>query len=262
MSARAPAHQPPDHQLELVLRSPPPRRVRVTAVNWMGYGLVSALFFGMSAAMTAWVAPSILERNALQSRGVTTTAHVASVHHADGIATVDYEYVVDGRSYRLTSKTHGIVAKPGAKIDLVYLAEDPSRASFSVTLAEPFWETFAAGFLFAAACFFVTGVCVIASQWRDDRRQRRLLMHGLPVMGVILSVTRKTQATWKVSYFFALDGKTHEATTIAAGSFWANVQPSTPALVLYDPQNVNRSELYTAILGGLEIIEPTPHATT
>jgi hypothetical protein len=261
--ARNPQPQLIAAQWELVRRLPAPRRVRSRVGTRILYGLIIVLSVGVPGGIAGLIAKDYFELATLRSRGVATNGRL--VHLAtktigsrskSTVTTLDYEFEVEGRPYRFNMELPGVVRVPTGPAEVVYLPEDPRRATSRSFLSLPFLKTQSPTLMIVAAVIFVI---MVPAGWyltRSFRRHGRLLAHGVPAVATVDAVEKRGTAERKVGYAFQAGGVLRQGSVVVMGVEADKTEPGQRLAMLFDPADPNRTDLFFAAVASYLIVEP------
>jgi len=269
---RKPQPQLIEAQWELVRRLPTPRRVRSRVGTRILYGLVLTLFAFAPAAGAAYVANNYFELATLRSRGATTTGQIVHVqtkteghngrHSSKSTSTiVDYEFEVDGRPYRFSTVQVGSVHVPKGPAEVVYLPENPERATSRSYLSLPYFKTQSALLMIVGALMAVIGCPLGWFLMRPYRRHRRLLIRGVPAVATIDGVVKQGKSGRKVDYVFQAGGGLRQGSVVVEGIAADKTEPGQRLAMLYDPADPRSTDLFFAAVESYLIVEPKQFRT-
>jgi hypothetical protein len=261
---RKPQPQLIEAQWELVRRLPAPRHVRSRVGTRILYGIILSISIVAPAVIGGFLAKNYFERESLRSRGVSTTGRIlhartktsGSRGSKSTSTIVEHDFMVDGRSYRFETDLPGAVHVAKGPTEVVYLPEDPRRATSRSYLSLPFHKT-------QSALLMISGVCLILifgpGGWiltRSFRRHGRLLARGLPAVATIDAVAKTSKGAMKVDYVFRAGGTLRQGSVVVDGPAVAKTEPGRRLAMLYDPADSRCTDLFFAAVASYLIVEP------
>jgi len=260
--ARTPQPQLIEAQWELVRRLPPPRRVRSRVGTRILYGLLIVLSVVVPGAIAGFIAKNYLDLAALRSRGVATIGRLVHVAHKtvgsrskSHVTAIDYEFEVDGRPYRFTTEQEGTVAALIGPAEVVYLPEDPRRATSRAFLSLPFFRTQNLILMFTAAGLFSI---MTPCGWyftRSIRRHGKLLARGAPAVATVDAVEKRGTAERKVDFVFQVAGTPRQGSVVVTGADADKTEPGQRLAMLYDPADSKCTDLFFAAVASYLIVD-------
>ncbi|MCE9606370.1 MAG: DUF3592 domain-containing protein [Planctomycetia bacterium] len=251
-----------DHQLALVVRTPPPRKVRAKTGTRIYYAVIIAVFFVAPALTSAWGQWQLHKANVLRNRGVATMGRVVHSETTTSSSrrgrstygtTTEFEFEADGRTYRFHTNYPGSGRDYPGKTEIVYLPENPAEASSRMFLDLSGTQTYGFNLSIVGLVLFVA----LSPLWMlllyPTLRRRRLLISGLPIRGTV-TLAKTEGIFWGVHYEFMLEGALYVAAGRMATKYEKEIPTGASVLILYDPRKPKRSELYIPTARCYEII--------
>jgi len=252
-------------QWELARRLPAPRPVRRRKFVWFVYITYLVVF----VAFPSWTAWKVGRRcwmvDQLRSRGVATAGRIVDRRTArddDGESTtyVEYEYTVDGRTYRFeTSRSGGVPAfgaGAGAEARVIYLPSDAAVATSAADLNVPLMDTDEGFLAVIGGTMGVLGVPFGILFSRPYRRHRRLMIGGATGNAIVESVKAHPEDRYYVTYTFRVDGGLQHGHVVVDAAGAERMQPGQSLAMLYDPQNPADSDFFFAAIESCLIVPP------
>ncbi len=249
---------------------PPPRTVRSRARVW----LVRWLFVCF-ALILPWLMVSLgialqKDRVTLRDRGVQAVGKVISKHpQSKSLPRVKYQYQIAAQTFVLWDSALPAVFERlqiGDEVSVLVLPDQPAVAELADSVRAGGYSSGALTLWLLSTILFV--IMVPCWTWVEilQRRLRHLARNGVAARTTSVSVTRGAyyqgvQIYW-ASYDFHAKSKKHHGRTSVVQSVANDLsQPSTQAIVLYNPDDPNRFELLLAITTHYQIVPADSKST-
>jgi hypothetical protein len=247
-----------ERQWELVRQMPVPRRVRRRKFLWFVYGIYF-LVFGLFPAWAGYrVARRCWMTHELRTRGVATIGRVVATRTArddDGSTTyVDYEFVVNGSTYRFQTSRAGWNPAFGDRAQIVYLPTNPDVATSEVDLNTSLMDTDYGLWAVLGGVMGILGIPFGVLFCRPYRRHRRLMIGGAAAEATVEAVKSLPEDRFHVTYSFPVLGMPRQGSVVVDAAGAERMQPGQVLAMLYDPNNPAESDFFFAAVESCLIV--------
>jgi hypothetical protein len=239
-------------QWTLARRLPAPRPVRRRKIVWFVYAVYFAVFVAFPS-FAAWkVGRRVWMIHELKSRGVATVGRVVESRTARGddeaTTYVDYEFVVDGRTYRFQTSRSGWHPAFGQEAEVVYLPGNPAVATSKADLGVGLMDTDEGFLAIMGGVLGGLGIPFGFFFCRPYRRHRRLMIGGALGEATVDEVKPLPEDRFYVMYTFRALGAMQHGRVVVDAAGAERMQPGQTLAMLYDPHNPAESDfLFAAI---------------